>query len=124
MQITKILIADDHDIMFDGLINQCNAYFGACEIQTACSYAEAREILKTFTPDFLVSDIAMEEKDSGLLLCQDVVLCFPNSKIVLFTQYDNPYNVYQAYQLGIRVFLDKINLRNDFSKAIEAAEKG
>jgi len=121
--MTKILLADDHDILFDGLINQCNAYFGAgnTNICTARSRTEALDILKTFSPDVLITDIAMEEKDSGLLLCQDVMMCSPYVKIVLFTQYDNPYNIWEAYQMGVRVFLDKVNLKADFHKAISAA---
>jgi len=122
--MTKILIADDHDILFEGLIKLSENYFGTCEIRTARSYAEATQILKTFAPDYLITDIAMEEKDSGLLLCQDVIQCFQQTRIVLFTQFDNPYNIYQAYEMGVYVFLDKANLRADFAKAMHASQHG
>jgi len=120
MEKIKFLLVDDQEIILDGLVNCIKKEFTEPDIFSANTCISAKEILKNQKIDFLISDITMETKNSGIELCSFAKLNFPDIKIIVFSQYDNPYNIYELYKLGIRVFLDKFDLKKDFSKAIFA----
>lgn len=117
----KILLVDDHDIIFPGIIAEAEKMFKQNEIKTATSFKAAKEVLKLFEPDVVITDIFMEESDSGIKLCRYLRTNFPETKIIIFTQFDTPFNIYEAYLMDIIVFLDKVYLRRDFKNAMKAA---
>lgn len=85
----KLLIVDDERLDREGLKEQIDwGKFGISEVETAKNGFEAINIMNTFKPDILITDIKMPGM-SGLELAEKAVIIMPRIKIVFVSGYDD-----------------------------------
>ncbi len=102
----RVLIADDHPLIVEGLATAL-ARFG---ISVVAHVHAANELLAAYdraAPDVVVLDIRFGEAASGLDAARAVLAKHPQAAIVFYSQFDQDELVREAYRLGGLGFVTK-----------------
>lgn len=122
---TRVLIADDQDLVRTGLQMIIDAQPGFEVVATAADGREAVELARRIRPDVALLDIRMPEIDgieaTRRLAGPDVV---DPMAVVIITTFDLDEYVYGALQAGARGFLLKDAGPQLLVQALEAAVNG
>ena len=117
----KLLIADDHGMIRTGLAT----LLAGSDIEIVAEAADGKECLKQaeeVKPDVILLDIRMSDWD-GLETLEKLRHKVPQSKVVMFTTYDNPTYVARAVALGDSDFVLKGSPREAIVETIMAAAR-
>jgi DNA-binding NarL/FixJ family response regulator len=118
----KLLIADDHEVVRQGL----KALFVGTEIKVIAEAATGDAAVKAALkqePDVVLLDIRMPNGD-GLTALGRIKLELPNLPVLMLSTYDNPTYVARAVALGASGYLLKGATRDEMLKAIRDAKAG
>lgn len=106
-KIIKILIADDHKILIDGLVSSLDTAI----FEVVSTVREPENILSSYIetkPDVLISDMKFNDKEmTGLDVISEVIELDSEAKIIIFSQYDSIELIRSAYSLGAKAFVTK-----------------
>lgn len=119
----NILIADDHDLVREGLAARINISKNmniCCEVSNGFDAVTKANELK---PDVVFLDISMPEM-SGLDAAKEILKSDPNSKIVFLSVYDNQEYVHEALRIGAKGYLLKDISRDEMITAVNAVYSG
>ena len=119
-----ILIADDHELVREGLIGLLEPVEGVKVIGTASSGEEAIESVKNYTPDVTIMDIQMPGL-GGAKAIRALVHEHPDIKILVLTSHDN--DVFPKHLIeccGVRGFVTKSCSVEKLVKAIKIVKGG
>lgn len=118
----RILIADDHTLMRQGLREICTGA-GLTVVGEARNGAEAVVLRGTIQPDVTLMDLAMPEVD-GAEAIRRIIAEAPASRIIALTMYrEEPYML-AAIRAGARAYLLKTVEATELIAAIEAVHRG
>lgn len=119
----KIFIADDHELVRDGIKSRLTLS-GEMEI---CGEAEngriAVEKCKSLSPDVIFLDISMPEL-SGLDAARQILADNPEARIIFLSIYDNHEYVREALRIGAKGYLLKDVSREEMTLAVRAINNG
>ncbi len=115
----NILIADDHEIMRDGLRVLIEKQPGMQVVAEAENGQAAIIQNRTFRPDIIVMDINMPELN-GIDATRRIVEEFPDTKIVAFSMYSDQQFVIGALKAGASGYLLKDTASKELGRAIHA----
>jgi DNA-binding NarL/FixJ family response regulator len=119
----RILIADDHTLMRQGLHEICAGIGGFTVVAEAKDGAEAVALRKTTEPDVILMDMQMPGVD-GPEAIRQIMAEAPAARIVALTMYrDEPYML-SAIRGGARAYLLKTIEGAELIAAIEAVHRG
>ena len=118
----RLLIADDHPIIREGLkaLLEANGYEVAGE---ASEGQEALRIARTVRPDVAVLDIGMpglNGVDVARALCAEE----PRPKVILLTQHTEDAYVIEALRAGVSGYVLKKQAMSDLVRAIHEVSQG
>ena len=119
----RILIADDHDVVREGVraILKKRSDWVICG--EAANGQEAMAQIESLQPDVVILDITMP-KMSGLEVAKKVSLGVPRSRVVMFTMHDSG-TVEQAVRgSGAHGLVLKVHAARDLVKAVNAVAEG
>jgi two-component system response regulator NreC len=120
---TKVLLADDHTIMREGLLSLLREQPDIAVVGTAENGREAVEKARRSFPDVVVMDIAMPLLN-GIEAARQLRRVLPQTKVIVLTMYaDNDY-VLRALQAGVQGYLLKKAAAAELLEAIRAVERG
>jgi len=119
----RILIADDHSILREGLKLMLDESKEFELIGAASSGDQILEWLKVRTPDLLISDLSMPGKPVFEVI-EEIKTKFPQIKILIVSMHDTPDFVLKAIKLGISGYLTKYSAKEELLKAIRSILKG
>jgi len=102
----KIIIADDHPIMIDGIKNSLTDSTEIKIIGEAKNGLEAIELVKTKKPDLAILDIRMPELD-GIDAAKILKEKSSNLKIIILSQYGERGFIRRCQKVGIDGYLIK-----------------
>lgn len=120
---TKVLLADDHTIMREGLLSLLREQPDIVVVGTAENGREAVEKARRSFPDVVVMDIAMPLLN-GIEAARQLRRVLPQTKVIVLTMYaDNDY-VLRALQAGVQGYLLKKAAAAELLEAIRAVERG
>lgn len=77
-----LLVDDDFDLLMQLELQFKSAGF---EVKTASSQETAENLLKTFQPDLVISDLMMENIDGGFSLAYHIKNRMPNVPVIIIT---------------------------------------
>ncbi len=119
----KILIADDHNIMLQGLkkLFSEDENFNLCATENTC--ASALEAIKKHNPVVLLTDITFPDGD-GIMLFKNARTHLPNLKAVCLTMHREQGYVAKAYQAGIHGYLPKETDIDEIKRVIKGVIQG
>jgi two-component system, NarL family, response regulator YdfI len=119
----KILIADDHLIIRQGLrlILETEADFEV--VGEACDGSEALEMCREIHPDIVLMDLRMPNMD-GLTAIEKIHTQLPDIALIILTTFNEDDLMVQGLQAGARSYLLKDTDRATLIETIRAAERG
>lgn len=119
----KIVIADDHRIIRDGLKSLLSDEKGIIIIGEAANGEEALIKTHELKPDILMADISMPGM-SGIEMTR--ILCKEDSKtkVLIVSMHDNEDYINQALEAGASGYLLKDSSKEELLKAIKAVQNG
>jgi DNA-binding NarL/FixJ family response regulator len=123
MKIVKILIADDHDLIHNGIKNILRPIKRFKIIGKANNGEEAVRKAMELKPDVILMDISMPVLN-GIEATKIITDKFPGIKIIALTQYEEPEYVVQILKSGGCGYLLKNSKKNEFVEAIESVLSG
>jgi len=121
--VTRIVIADDHEIVRSGLMMLIDRQEGMQVEAEASSYGELVSLLEKENYDLLILDLNLGDKN-GLESIEQVNSLFPGLPILVLSTYpEEPYAV-QTFKAGASGYLNKTVISDELIKAIEKITEG
>ena len=119
----RILIADDHPLVMDGIRSCLNTYGHIDVIGEAQTGQEAFEKAAELKPDIVLMDINMPELN-GLEAAGLFEEKFPDIKLLILSMHDNREYISTALRYGARGYVLKDVPSQEIVTAIEAVHRG
>lgn len=117
----KVIIVDDEKIIVEGLVESIPWDDLNCKvIKTANDGVEGLEMVKTYKPDILFTDVKMPNKD-GLSMIKDIKDISPDTQIIVMSGFRKFEYVQEALNLGVIKFIVKPASLEDIQEAISLA---
>ncbi len=123
MSVIKVLIADDHVMVREGLCQLLGTQPDIKVVGEASDGMEALEKAKTLRPDVLLLDIAMpvlSGLEAASLICQTV----PETRVIILSMYEKEAYVHRALSAGALGYLLKGEPSDALLEAIRVVFKG
>ena len=119
----RVLAADDHEIVRDGIANLIETQSDIQLIAEATDGREAVEQFRKHRPDVTLMDLQMPNM-SGIDAIHAICNEFPDARIVVLTTYAGDAQVKRALQAGAHGYLLKGLLRKELLDTIRAVHSG
>ncbi len=119
----RVLIADDHAIVREGLKQLLNSQQDMEVVGEAEDGREALEKAKSLRPDVMLLDIAMPRL-SGLEAVHLIKQAVPDTQIVVFSMHKKEAYVHQVFASGALAYVLKASPSSDVLEAIRAVHRG
>jgi DNA-binding NarL/FixJ family response regulator len=119
----RVLIADDHAILREGLRALLSTTADIDVIGEAADGHEAIERVRALRPDVVIMDAAMPGL-GGLEATLELRRTDPDIKIVVLTQYEDREYIRRFLQAGVSGYLLKKSAGKELASAIRAASRG
>ena len=120
---TKVMIADDHSLIREG-IKQLLEFDGSIEvIAEASNGVDCLEKLENTTPDVLLLDINMPEKN-GLEVLDEVKKKNYEVKVLILTVHNELEYLLKAIDIGVNGYILKDSESAELKKAIQSVLSG
>lgn len=123
MSKIRVLIADDHALVREGIIAILKLYDDIEVVGEAADGIEAIEKAKKLNPDVVTMDIAMP-KLGGLEATIELKKINPDIKILVLTQYDDKEYISRFLKAGVSGYLLKRAVGSELITAIRAVSRG
>ncbi|MBA7713195.1 Protein-glutamate methylesterase/protein-glutamine glutaminase [subsurface metagenome] len=102
----KILVTDDHTMVRDGICAVLTLQRDMEVVGEAVNGQDAIEKTKRLSPNVVLMDIVMPVM-SGLEATKRIVQEYPQTRVLILTQYDEEENMFVAKQAGAHGFIPK-----------------
>jgi DNA-binding NarL/FixJ family response regulator len=119
----RVLVTDDHAIVRDGICALL-ALTGDIEaVGEATNGREALEMVTRLSPDIVLMDIVMPLMD-GLEATRRIRKEFPETKVIVLTQYEDKEYVLPVIEAGASGFISKAAASSELTSAIRSVYRG
>jgi len=118
----RILVADDHEIVRQGIRALVTAHPGWEVCAEATNGREAVEKTANLKPDIVILDIGMPSLN-GLNATRQILQADPQTKVLILTMHESDQVVREVLGAGARGYLLKSDAGRDLNTAIEALQR-
>ncbi|RME47226.1 MAG: DNA-binding response regulator [Chloroflexi bacterium] len=122
-QTIRILIADDHTMVRQGLSQICEAEPDMQVVGQAADGRQAVRLAQSLEPDIVVMDINMPGQD-GVEATKAITAENPRIGVIILTMYRQDQYVFEAIKAGARAYLLKDADSEELLRAIRAVAQG
>lgn len=122
-KIIRVLAADDHPLLRQGIASLINAELDMELVAQASTGREAIEQFRRYRPDITLMDLQMPDM-SGSEAMIDIRDEFPDARIIVLTTYAGDAQVLRALRAGARGYLLKGYVHTDLLETIRAVYAG
>jgi DNA-binding NarL/FixJ family response regulator len=98
-QVTRLLIADDHALVREGLRTMLSGEEGIEVIAEANDGQQALTLCREFKPDLVLMDVRMPVMD-GLEATRKIKQEMPKTSVMMVTMHENPDYLFEAVKAG------------------------
>ena len=114
----RVLIADDHPTIIEGLISA----LGRHALRVVAHVSDPEEVVRSYAEakaDVVVLDVRFGEGPTGLDVARELLQEKPDARIVFYSQFDEDEIIREAYRLGGAAFITKNVDPGILARAIE-----
>jgi len=122
--MTRILVADDHEIVREGirgLVGRADRDWEICG--EARNGKDAVQMVRSLKPDVVVLDVTMPVM-SGLQAAKEIVRSGVNTRILIFTMHESERLGEEVQQTGAHGYVLKSQAARDLVRAIDCLLSG
>jgi DNA-binding NarL/FixJ family response regulator len=119
----RILIADDHPIVREGLTAVLETQPDFVIVGAAASGTQAVERAAALRPDVILLDLALPDLD-GVAALRQIRAADPAAHVIIFTAFDTDERILAAVQAGAQGYLLKGAPREELFQAIRVVDSG
>lgn len=123
MSRIRVLIADDHAVVREGLRNFLQVQDDIEVVGEAADGLEAMKLAHELAPDVVLMDLVMPGAD-GIEALRGVRTANPAARVIVLTSFADDERVFAAVQAGAAGYLLKDILPQDLANAIRTAHRG
>ena len=116
----RVLLADDHSIMREGLQVMLELSGEFEVVGQARDGVEAVKAASDLSPDVIVMDVMMPEKD-GVEACREIMESLPDTKVIMLTASTEADAVIEAVAAGAAGYLQKVSGMNQLLSMVKGA---
>jgi two-component system nitrate/nitrite response regulator NarL len=123
MNPTRILLADDHELVRDGIKSLLE---NETDFEVTAEASDGKEALKMIAadqPDLLIVDIRMPQMN-GIEVVKNLTKDFPDVKKLVLSMHDSEEYVVESIESGADGYLLKGSSKAEFLKALHAIAGG
>ncbi len=119
----KVLVVDDHAVVREGICALLSLQKDMEVVGEAIDGQDAIEKVRRLMPNVTVMDIVMPVM-SGLEATKRISKEYPDTRVLILTQYDEEENMFVAKQVGAYGFIAKNAASSDLLTGIRAVGQG
>jgi DNA-binding NarL/FixJ family response regulator len=119
----KILIADDHSVIRQGVSLMLRDAFGAIDIEQADSLYETLNLLQENTFDLLLLDINLPGGDNAVMI-EDIRNIRSDIKILMFSAYEEDQYALRYLQAGVQGYINKLSSEEKIIEGVNVVLEG
>jgi len=119
----RILLADDHTLMRQGLRYILEGHSDIVIVAEASSGIEAVEAARAHKPDVAIVDVAMKELN-GIEATAQILKNSPHTAVLILSMYSDERYVLRAVKAGARGYLLKSSAGDELIQGIFTVQKG
>lgn len=123
MTAVRVVLADDHPVVRDGLSALLASVDGIEVVGTAATGREAVRAVVTLRPDVLVLDVQMPDLD-GVGAAREVARAAPGVAVLMLTMFDDDDSVLAAMRAGAQGYVLKGAAQEEIVRAIHSVASG
>ena len=122
-QPIRILVAEDHEIVRDGICTIVNQQPDITVVAEAVNGEQAVQLYRKYKPDVVLMDLRMPTME-GVEAIEQIISEFSEAKIIILTTYDTDEDIYQGLQAGAKGYLLKDTTSEELTNAIRTVYQG
>ncbi|MFH2049502.1 MAG: response regulator transcription factor [bacterium] len=119
----KILIADDHKLLIDGLHSLLEKYKDISVIGVAKDGLEAVDLAAKHKPDIILMDISMPNLN-GIDAAKIIIRDLPETKIIMLSMHADRRYIQESIRIGACGYILKESAAQEVIKAIQEVQRG
>lgn len=119
----RVILADDHTILRDGLSALLDSQKDISVIGQASDGREAVRAVEENKVDVAILDIGMP-KLNGIEAAQLIASAVPNCKVIILTMFSTSEHIYRALRAGVRGYLLKDAAGGELVDAVRTVHSG
>lgn len=119
----RVVIAEDHPIMRDGIIDLLEQEPAVQVVGCAESAGEVDYLMGASDPDVLVLDLTLGP-DDGMEVAKRLLLDRPNLRIIVLSMHDELVYGDRLLSMGVLAYVTKDRTRSEFLLALRCALQG
>jgi len=97
----RLVIADDHPMVIEGLANYFSAYDEIEVIATTNKISEIVKMVSILSPDILLMDYHfINEELTGLDICSEILVKYPCTKVIIISSFDDVSLIKKFIEVG------------------------
>ncbi len=106
-RLIRVLLADDHSVMLEGLQLMLEQVEGFEVVGQARDGVEAVRAASELSPDVIIMDVMMPNKD-GVEACREIMEFAPDARVIMLTASTEEDAVIEAVAAGATGYLQKV----------------
>ena len=119
----RVLLAEDHSIMREGLQVMLEQSEGFEVVGQARDGVEAVKAASELSPDVIIMDVMMPKKD-GVEACREIMESLPETRVVMLTASAEADAVIEAVAAGATGYLQKVSGMDQLLSAVKLVAAG
>jgi two-component system NarL family response regulator len=119
----RILVADDHPILREGLVALINRQAGMKVVAEAADGCEAVALFSRVVPDIAVIDLRMPAMN-GIETLTAIRKTDPQARLIILTSFASDEDIYRALRAGARGYLVKDAPAEELVKCLRTVHEG
>jgi RNA polymerase sigma factor (sigma-70 family) len=123
MNVIRVLIADDQELIRTGLAMVVGAADGMAVVGEARDGVEAVALASSLAPDIVLMDVQMPRLD-GIGATREILARSESSRVIILTTFDTDAYAFGGLEAGASGFLLKDSTSKDILDAIRAVAAG
>lgn len=123
MRKIKIILVDDHQMFRDGVKAVLHDEETMDVVGEVGSGEELYELLKSVTPDIIITDISMPDT-SGIEITRYLTEKYPSVKVLILSMHKNEEFITKSLSAGANGYLPKDTSMKELLEAIEVISQG